>query len=177
MFFLYNAERCLHSRHLPVLLVFIWEIYKEWFSNIHYKNIDCKKSMAQRPLMGKDIPTIKASQSTPPHHTQYHSSGRVIRPMNVPLPDYTQQSQGQTSTNPAWFEHEIPTSEWSQTHTSQTVQLPASAQASIKVITCSYPTHLWNTCGFENTKTHYVHIPTVHLVWHIPMYKIRGVKL
>jgi hypothetical protein len=50
--------------------------------------------MAQQPLVGQGLLIIDTSHDhTQTHHTRQESSGRVISPMQRPLPDNTQQPQ------------------------------------------------------------------------------------
>ena len=60
-------------------------------------------------------PLSRLHDHTRTHHTRLDFSGRVINPMQRPLPDNTQHSQ-QTSVPPAGFEPAIVARERPQTH-------------------------------------------------------------
>ena len=66
--------------------------------------------MALHPTAGQGIFFIEVSRSHTHTHIQWDSSGRVINPMQIPLPDSTQHSQV-TDVPPAGFEPAIPGSD------------------------------------------------------------------
>ena len=69
------------------------------------------------PLWAMVSPLLKFRNHTPTHHIRWDSSGRVIDPLQRPLPDNTQHSQLADIHVSSGFEPAIPSKRATQTHT------------------------------------------------------------
>jgi len=126
--------------------------------------------MAREPPVDQGLLIVEASRSQTHTHTTFRqdSSGRVISPLQRPLPDNTQHSQD-ISTPPAGFEPAIPASERPQSHVSDRAATgigtgrvllqvkcgqhnQVSQSAGIRFVLCFYKPALYSfvvyTCSF-----------------------------
>jgi hypothetical protein len=86
--------------------------------NEHWaRNISGYYSWLDSPLWAIASPLLKFRNHTPTHHILWDSSGRVIGPLQRPLPDNTQQSQRADIHVSGGFEPAIPSKRAAQTHT------------------------------------------------------------